>query len=128
MKYSSRRDYAADWQGDCMWPCLVLSKYCKTDIKLVLDREGVNDYGEPLEPIIFEGKCNYQDKAKRVFTDEKKVIEISGTALFPGDICPELPVITGGKATIFGVDREIYQGRKARNPDETVNFTEVLLK
>ena len=58
---------------------------------------------------------------------EKKLVQITGTALFPGDICPELPVISGGTAVIFGVKRNIEQGTKARNPDGTVNFTEVML-
>ncbi|MBQ8803477.1 MAG: hypothetical protein IJZ53_07590 [Tyzzerella sp.] len=110
------------------WPCLVLKQFCKTDIKLSMDHEGINEYGEPLEPVLYEGKCNYQDKAKRIFTDEKKVIEITGTALFPGDICPTLPVISGGTAIVHGVERRIYQGTKARNPDGSVNYTEVLLQ
>lgn len=110
------------------WPCLVSNKYCNVDIKLSMDQEGINKYGEPLESITYEGKCNYQDRARRIFTDEKKVIEITGTALFPGDICPELPVISGGTAKVFDVERRIYRGTKARNPDGTVNYTEVLLK
>ena len=93
----------------------------------MLDTEEVNEDGEPAEKIKYEGKCNYQDKAKRIFTDEKKIIEISGTALFPGDICPELPVISGGTAVVFGKERRIYQGTKGRNPDGSVNFTEVQL-
>ena len=90
-------------------------------------REGLNEYGELLEPVGYSGKCNYQDKAKTVPTAEKKLVQITGTALFPGDICPELPVISGGSAEIFGVKRRILQGTKARNPDGTVNFTDVLL-
>lgn len=84
-------------------------------------------YGEPLEPVTYSGKCNYQDKAKTILTAEKKLVEITGSALFPGDICPELPIISGGKAEVFGVKRRILQGRKARNPNGTVNYTEVLL-
>lgn len=109
------------------YPCLVPKRLCKTDISLELDQEGINEYGEPLKAISYSGKCNYQDKAKTVLTAEKKLVQITGTALFPGDICPALPVISGGKATIFGVERRVLQGRKARNPDETVNYTEVLL-
>lgn len=107
------------------YPNLVPAKKCKTDIWLAIDREGLNQYGEPEEPVIFEGKCNYQEKAKTVLTAEKKLIQIIGTALFPGDICPELPAITGGKAVVYGVEIQIYEGRKARNPDGTVNYTEV---
>ena len=77
--------------------------------------------------IEYSGKCNYQDKARTVLTAEKKLIQITGTALFPGDICPDLPVISGGSATIFGVKRRIEQGTKARNPDGSVNYTEVML-
>lgn len=109
------------------YPCLVLSQFCTIDISLELSREGLNEYGEPLEPVSYSGKCNYQDKAKTVLTAEKKLVEISGSALFPGDICPELPVISGGEAVVFGVKRRILQGTKARNPDGTINYTEVLL-
>lgn len=109
------------------YPCLVPKRLCKTDIDLEIDREGRSEYGEPLPVIKYSGKCNYQDKAKRVLTADKKLVEITGSALFPGDICPELPVISGGTAVIFGVKRRILEGRKARNPDSTVNYTEVLL-
>lgn len=109
------------------YPCLVPKRLCQTDISLIFDREGLNEYGEPLETIEYFGKCNYQDKAKTVLTAEKKLIQITGTALFPGDICPELSVISGGDAVIFGVKRRIEQGTKARNPDGSVNYTEVLL-
>lgn len=109
------------------YPRLVSKRLCKTDISLELDREGLSEYGEPLESAQYAGKCNYQDKARTVLTVEKKLIEITGTALFPGDICPELPVISGGTAVIFGVKRRVLEGRKARNPDGTCNYTEVLL-
>lgn len=109
------------------YPCLVPKRLCKIEIRLEIEQEGLNEYGEPLETIEYSGKCNYQDKARTVLTAEKKLIQITGTALFPGDICPELPVISGGSAMIFGVERRIEQGTKARNPDGTVNYTEVLL-
>ena len=109
------------------YPCLVLEKFCKTDISLEMEQEGMDKYGEPLEPVQYTGKCNYQDNAKTVLTSEKKLVQITGTALFPKDICPELAVISGGTAVIFGAERRILEGRKARNPDGSVNFTEVLL-
>lgn len=109
------------------YPCLVPKGLCKTDIYIEFEQEGVNEYGEPFEPIQYTGKCNYQDRAKTVFTAEKKLTEITGTALFPGDICPNIPVISAGKAVVFGEERHILQGKKARNPDGTVNYTEVLL-
>ena len=104
------------------YPKLVPEKLCKTDISLEMDQEGIDKYGEPLEPVRYTGKCNYQ-----ILTSEKKLVQITGTALFPKDICPELAVISGGTAVIFGTERRILEGRKARNPDGSVNFTEVLL-
>lgn len=109
------------------YPCLVPERTCKTDIHLEITQEGLNKYGEPLKPVIFEGKCNYQDKARTILNAEKKLVEITGSALIPGDICPELPVISGGTAVIFETKRRLQQGKKARNPDGTVNYTEVLL-
>lgn len=105
------------------YPCLILKQYCKTDIVVEIEQEGVTKYGEPLEPIRWEGKVNYQDKGKTVLTAEKKLIQLSGCALIPGDIAPQLPVITSGTIEVFGEKRKIYQGTKARNPDSTVNYT-----
>ena len=109
------------------YPCLVPACLCRIQIRLEMDREGLTEYGEPLEPVAYEGKCNYQDKARTILTAEKKLVEVTGSALFPGDICPELPAISGGTAFVLGGKRRILQGKKARNPDGTVNYTEVLL-
>lgn len=109
------------------YPCLVPKQLCKTEIELSLEQEGLTKYGEPLPAFAYKGRCNYQDRAKTVYTAEKKKVQITGSALFSGDICPELPVISSGTAVIFGVKRQILSGRKARNPDGTVNYTEVLL-
>lgn len=105
------------------YPCLVDKRQCKTEIRVEIDPGGVDKYGKPLSPVIYVGKCNYQDRAKTVLTAEKKLVEVTGTALFPGDIAPALAVISGGSVTVFGVERRIALGTKARNPDGTVNYT-----
>ena len=110
------------------YPRLVMDAFCKTPIMLTFDRPGLTKYGAPLEPIVYEGYCNYQDKARTVYTDQKKRVSITGTALFPGDILPDLAVIAEGKANVFGQERQIVQGRKDRNPNGTVNYTEVWLE
>lgn len=104
------------------YPCLIDKRMCRTPIHAELDREGYGNYGEPLEGVTFDGLCNYQDKAKNVLTAEKKLVEVTGSAYIPGDICPELPVISGGRVTIFETERQIVAGRKARNPDGSVNY------
>ncbi len=125
------------------FPCLVRQKFCKTPINLTLYGEGVTEDGAPI--VIYERKvlypsdtlfphknmygdylyCNYQDCAKTVLTLQKKKVEVSGVVLIPGDIIPDSPIISGGFVEIFGVRREIVKGVKARNPDGTVNFTEL---
>lgn len=110
------------------YPCLVLKQYCNTDIVLQVESEELNVYGEPKDSFNFEGKCNYQDKAKTILTAQKQLINVSGIALFPGDICPDVANISKGKAIVNGISRTIYEARKHRNPDGTVNYTEVVLE
>ncbi len=105
------------------YPCLVPIKLCKTDIHIEIDKEEINEDGEPLEPVIVDTKCNYQDKAHGVFTAEKKLVKLAGKAYIPGDIVPELATISGGKVIVHGEERKLFTGTKARNPDGTVNYT-----
>ena len=109
------------------YPKLVKPWVQKTPIRIEVDDGTLNMYGEPADPHVYEGTCNYQDRATTVLTSEKKLIDITGTALFDGDILPDLPVISGGEAYIFGVTRRIASGQKHRNPDGTENYTEVNL-
>ncbi len=109
------------------YPCLVSKRLCKTDIALVLHEEGLSESGGPLVAAELSLKCNYQDSAKMIMDTDQKLVQISGIALFPGDICTGLPVISGGEATIFGKERTIMQALKVRNPDGTVNYTELRL-
>ena len=67
-------------------------------------------------------KRQFQDRAKTILTAEKKLVQITGSALFPGDIAPDMPTLSGGTLTAFGEERRIEQGCKNRNPDGTVNF------
>mgnify|MGYP003279479206 CR=1 FL=1 len=109
------------------YPCLVPLKLCKVDIHLEIHAEGVSEDGGPIVLLSKDLKCNYQDTAKTVLTAEGKQVQLTGVALFPGDIAPDIPAITGGTATVFGVKRSIFQGNKARNPDGTVNYCELRL-
>ncbi|EXG84070.1 hypothetical protein K413DRAFT_0782 [Clostridium sp. ASBs410] len=109
------------------YPCLVPKRLCKTDITLVLYEEGLSESGGPMVAAELSLKCNYQDSAKMIMDIDQKLVQISGIALFPGDICPDLPVISAGEATIFEKERTIIQALKVRNPDGTVNYTELRL-
>lgn len=107
------------------YPCLVPKRYCRTSVHVELEREGVDKDGDPLKGIAIDTVCNYQDKAKTVLTAEKKLVQVSGVTFFPGDIAPELPTLNSGTLTVHGEKRTIFQGRKARNPDGTVNYCEL---
>lgn len=125
------------------FPCLVRPRFCKTPVYVTLYGEGVTEDGAP--EIIYERKelypsdtlypndnlygdclyCNYQETAKTVFTEQQKKVQVNGVILIPGDIVPDYPTISGGFVEILGARREIIKGTKARNPDGTVNFTEL---
>ena len=104
------------------YPCLVPKRLCKTLVHVHLESEGLSNLGEPLHVYDADLLCNFQDKAKTILTAEKKLVQITGTALFPGDIAPDMPSLSGGALTVFGEERRIEQGCKNRNPDGTVNF------
>lgn len=110
------------------WPCLVLPQFCTNDIKIIVESEEISENGAPKHLLSWSGKCNYQDRAKRVYTTDKVYVDISGTCLIPGDIAPDLAIIPNGEVTIFNTKRELVQGTKARNPDGSVNFTQLELK
>lgn len=107
------------------YPNLVPAAVCKTPIQIVIETEDLDEDGAPVTAVDWSGKCNWQDSAKTELTAEQKYVRITGRACIPGDIAPNLPVIGGGYGVIFGEKRAIAEGVKARNPDGTVNFTEV---
>lgn len=110
------------------YPCLVNKRMCKTEVEITIYGEGLSKTGSPV--ILLDGikkTCNYQDKSKTIFTKEKKEVTITGIALFPGDIAPNVEELSSGIVSVFGVEREIAQGTKARNPDGTVNYTKLEL-
>lgn len=104
------------------YPCLVPKRLCKTDIHVHLESEELTNKGVPKYVFDADLKCNFQDRAKTILTAEKKLVQITGTALFPGDIAPGMPALSGGSVTVFGEERRIEQGSKNRNPDGTVNY------
>lgn len=105
------------------YPELVPKCMCKTPCHVTIYSEGVSEDGAPVIVYDADLKCNYQDKAKTILTKEQKLVQITGSALFCGDIAPDIPVISFGTFIVFGVERTIQQGTKARNPDGTVNYT-----
>ena len=110
------------------YPELVPDWVCTVPITVNIDGEGLTEDGSPASVTTINANCNWQDGGQAVLTGDQKVVDISGTAYFNGDIAPSLSNITSGDATIFGEKREIHRGFKRRNPDGTVNHTEIQFK
>ena len=72
------------------YPCLVPKRLCKTPVHVHLESEELNNLGEPLYMYDDDLMCNFQDRAKTILTAEKKLVQITGTALFSGDIADNL--------------------------------------
>lgn len=106
-----------------IYPCLIPKRACKTDILVHLESEELDNKGIPKQVEDLTLRCNFQDVAKTVLTAEKKLVQLTGIAMFPGDIAPDFPTLSAGTVTVFGKMRRIEQGMKARNPDGTVNFS-----
>ena len=123
MHSSVRLVCAAVWRGETMkYPCLIQKQFCKTPVHVHLESEELNNLGAPKYVFDADLMCNFQDKTKTILTAEKKLVQVTGTAMFPGDIAPDLPSLSGGTLTVFGQDRRIEQGCKNRNPDGSVNY------
>ena len=105
------------------FPCLVSKKFCKTPVKVSIDSTELSEDGELVEAITVETKCNLQMGARSSMTKDKEKIELSGIALFVGDLCPTMPVIASGNVVIDGNTYSINKGTKNYNPDGTVNYT-----
>ena len=105
------------------FPCLVDKRFCNTPIIVNIDNSELNEDGELEEVISIDTKCNLQMGAKTSLTKDKEKIELSGIALFIGDLCPSMPIIASGNVIINGNVYDINKGTKNYNFDGTVNFT-----
>jgi len=110
------------------WPQLVPPQACCTPITVRL-QTGLNLDGTPKQETIFEGKCNYSEKSRPVVDAERQLIQLNARALIPGDIAPGRDI--SGEVAVHGAGAEtvriIYSASRARNPDGTVNFTQLEL-
>ena len=107
------------------YPELVPAWVRTTPIRLVIWDGTLTEDGEPAVVFDRELMCCWQDGGSVELTAEQRYEKLTGRAYFGGDICPGIPVITAGYGVTGGVRRELAQGIKARNPDGTVNYTEV---
>ena len=80
------------------YPCLVPKRLCKTPVHVHLESEGLSNLGEPLHVYDADLLCNFQDKAKTILTAEKKLVQITGTALVSRRHCAGYAILKWWRA------------------------------
>lgn len=106
-----------------VFPCLVDKRFCNTPVIVTIESDELNEDGELEAAFTADTKCNLQMGARVSMTKEKEKIELSGIALFVGDLCPSIHVIASGSVIVNGQKYSINKGTKNYNPDGTVNYT-----
>lgn len=91
-----------------------------TPIKVYVE-ENTEDGVE--EILIFDGKCNFSERSKTTLNEQRQVVELSGKAVFRGDIYPGK--LIKGYIKLDGVRKGIHRSRKPRNPDGSIFSTEL---
>ncbi len=104
-----------------------LVRAAKTPVHVTITTEEPNEFNEREVLAELDLLCNFQASSKLVYTNEKQSVTLSGTAFFDGDILPGVGFLSSGTVTVFGEERTIFRGTKARNPDGTVNYTKLEL-
>ena len=104
-----------------MWyPKLV--RCARTSVRVVIEDENPNEFGERESVLDNTFKCNFQEKSGVSVTTNKQEVTSTAAVLIPGDICPETERLSTGYVEIKGIRRHIVSGSKWRNPDGTVNY------
>ena len=75
-----------------MWPRLVPPWVCQTACVVTLTA-GIGEDGAPLVAASLVLSCNWQDKPKQILDAERHLIQLSGAALFDGDIAPAVDIL-----------------------------------
>lgn len=86
----------------------------------------INEDGEPIETLLYNGLCNYNEVTKRVRNEHGELVTIVGKVICEGDIAPNYNTIEG-YVEINKVKSIIYKSSRPRNPDNSVFSTELEL-
>lgn len=105
------------------WPELVKPWVCRVPVKVRLTGE-IGEDSAPVELPPIETQCSFSEKQKQVLDAQRRMVTLEGMLLFPGDIAPDVAELAG-TVEIGGRRWTIYRGSRARNPDGTVNFTQL---
>lgn len=122
------------------WPRLVRPELCVSAAAVVLT-DGENPDGSPRVAARLERNCrlerdegrgitpnrDFGDGSRRSADTERLEDQGGATALFDGDLAPQLPMLAG-TVTAEGRVWKISRGYRARDPDGRVNYTRLTLE
>lgn len=105
------------------WPELVPPAVCRVPIAVTLTN-GNDEDAAPRVAAVVETMCSYNGKGGWSVDERRQAVRYTASALFPGDIAPELVHLTGW-ADVLGARLTIHAADRARNPDGTVNYIQL---
>ena len=85
----------------------------------------LSEDGEPVEELIFDGLCCYDEKMRQVMNAQRQLVQLSGKVICEGDLNPDKTI--EGFIRIGTEQKTIYRAARPRNPDGTVFSTELEL-
>lgn len=85
----------------------------------------LSEDGEPVEELLFDGLCFYDEKSRQVLDAERRLVLLSGLIVIEGDIRPGQTI--EGFVLIGEEQKNIFRTRRPRNPDGSVFSTELEL-
>lgn len=107
------------------WPALVPPAVCRVPVTVTLT-DGIDEDGAPMAVRKMSVLCSYNGKGGWSMDAQRQAVRYAATALFCGDIAPDLVHLTGW-ADVCGARLAILAADRARNPDGTVNYTRLEL-
>lgn len=86
----------------------------------------LNEDGEPVEELIFDGLCSFDEKMKKIMDAKRGQVLLSGKVICQGDINPDK--LIEGFVQIGPERKTIYRAARPRNPDGSIFSTELELE
>lgn len=95
----------------------------KTPVKVY--QTYTSEDGEPIEELIFDGLCCYEEKMKQKLDKERRLVTLSGKVIIQGDI--NSGKLIEGLVKFGKIERPIFSASRPQNPDGSVFSTELEL-
>ena len=104
------------------YPKLVRPQDCTTPVTVTIFTEGLTEDGAPARASSMSLYCHRRSSSKRTYDRRHAEVTLTAVLYFCADFCPDFPEIPEGEVVLDGVRRRIVSGKKARDPDGTVNY------